>query len=69
MVLVEKTPCEDEIEALKIEREFWEKLGATLNTNVPSRTIQEYLNVNKDKIRKRNKEYREQTNVKEYQKQ
>ena len=77
MILVEKISCNDKLEALQKERYYIEIFKATLNSNVPSRTlieykkqnqgkIQEYYEENKDKFRL----YREQnqTKINEYQK-
>ena len=42
MVLLETRSCNNALEARKIEREFVEELGATLNKVVQSRTNAEY---------------------------
>ena len=42
MILIEARSCGNALEARKIEREFVEDLGATLNKVVPSRTNSEY---------------------------
>ena len=44
----------------QIEREWIEKLTATLNTDVPSRDKREYRQQNKEKIKERDREYRQQ---------
>ena len=60
MVLVEKTPCNDKIEAVKFENEYYEKLGGTLNSNVPARTKKQYYVDNKNKIIEQHKEHYQQ---------
>ena len=55
MVLVEEVSCENKLELHKIEREYVEKLGATLNKQVPNRNVKEYREDNKEKM----KEWRE----------
>tara|TARA_R110000765_G_scaffold201765_1_gene307168 strand:+ start:202 stop:912 length:711 start_codon:yes stop_codon:yes gene_type:complete len=66
MVLVEKTPCVDKLELRKIEREFMEKLGSSLNMVSAYQSKEElkeyqkiYSESNKDKIKEQKKEYRE----------
>ena len=48
MVLVEEVSCETKLELHKIEREYIEKLGATLNSSIPTRTQKEYREDNKE---------------------
>jgi hypothetical protein len=54
MLLIEKYNCNDKLELHKREREYIETLGASLNKNIPSRTIKEYKEKyyenNKDKL-------------------
>ena len=50
MVLIETLKIEDALHARKTEREFIEKLGATLNKQIPSRSPTEYCQDNRDKI-------------------
>ena len=66
MVLVEKVPCNDRLELRKIEREFMEKLGSSLNMVSAYQSKEElkeyqkiYSESNKDKIKEQKKEYRE----------
>ena len=59
MVLVEEVSCENKKQLCKIEREYIEKLGATLNKNVPSRTKKEYQKEWRKNSKKYSKEYRE----------
>jgi hypothetical protein len=74
MVLVEKYPCNDSLEATQRERFWCEQLNATLNMRVPSRTdkeykqdnkeyyaeyMKQYYHINKDKFLKQKKEYHE----------
>ena len=55
IVEIEKYPCNDSNEALKRERYNFELYNATLNNNIPSRTMKEWNNDNKEY----QKEYRE----------
>lgn len=57
MVLVEEYPCENKLQALKRERYWIEKLNATLNQNIPSRTRKEHYQDNKDIIKEKKKVY------------
>ena len=68
MVLLETRSCNNALEARKIEREFVEDLGATLNTVVPSRTDKEYRKdkkepyaewrtINKEKIKQQRQQH------------
>lgn len=56
MILIEKYPCNDSLEATQRERYWCEQLNATLNSYVPSRTSPEYYKANVLKI----KQYREE---------
>jgi hypothetical protein len=47
---LETGECEDKLERHKIERVWIEKLNATLNGNIPSRTQKEHYEENKDRI-------------------
>ena len=60
MILVEKLCCNDKLEALQKERYYVEIFKASLNSNVPSRTIQEYREKHQAKII----QYREQNQAK-----
>ena len=64
MIELEKICCVDELEACKHERRYFDLLGATLNTNTPSRTNQEwhtnYRENNVEKELERHKKYREE---------
>ena len=64
MVLVEEVSCENKNQLHKIEREYIEKLGATLNSSIPNRTGKEYKEDNKEKIKEKNKEYNEKNKEK-----
>ena len=63
VVKVQDAACTCNDDLLKIERECLERLGATLNKEVPGRSRKEYEKeyneVNKDRIREQRKEYRE----------
>ena len=67
MVLVEAYPCDNKLEALKRERYWIKELNATLNKNIPSRTMNEWINDNKDKIKENRKKHYEENkdNVKD----
>ena len=68
---LESGNCEDKLSKLKIERVWIEKLNATLNELIPSRTMKEYYEKNKDTIKEYQKEYYEKNKdkFKEYYKQ
>ena len=55
MVEIEKYSCNDKNEAFSRERFWLEKLDAKLNTLIPTRTVKEYYEDNKEKL----KEYHE----------
>jgi hypothetical protein len=59
VIEVDKCPCLDFEEALKIERYYIEKLNATLNMNLPIRNKKEYYNNNIDYIKEQRKKYRD----------
>jgi hypothetical protein len=58
IVLVETYPCDTKYELESRERYYIENNNC-VNKTVPTRTVQEYLNDNKEIIRKKHKEYRE----------
>ena len=58
MILIEKYPCNDSLEACKRERYYLEQLGATMNKILPSRTEKEYYQDNKEKFKTYHVEYR-----------
>jgi hypothetical protein len=60
MIELEKICCVDSNDATKHERRHLELLGATLNSNIPSRTDKEYRIDNADKIKEKDKQYREE---------
>jgi hypothetical protein len=57
MVLVEYYPCTCSIEAHLRERYYYELLNASLNTKIPSRTINEYRKDNKEVLKEKTKQY------------
>jgi hypothetical protein len=59
MIEIEKNPCNDIHEACARERYWVETLGATLNSNVPSRSKKEYHKIHKEHIQKYQKEHYE----------
>ena len=64
MILVEKINCNDKLEVCQRERYYVELFKAKLNSNVPSRTIQEYGEQYREQYREQNqakmRQYREQ---------
>ena len=56
MILIDTLHCENSLDAKKKERHFIEELQASLNKACPSRSKQEYYQINKEAIDKRNKE-------------
>ena len=59
MIVIEKRKCDDVLDAKKKEREYIESMGSTLNKAIPTRTLKEYYESNKDKLKKQDKEYYE----------
>jgi hypothetical protein len=57
MVIVEKYPCNDKMEACKKERYWIETLNATLNKIIPSRIRKEYYEDNKLTIQEQKQNY------------
>jgi len=57
MIEIEKYPCNNEQEACRRERHYVELFHATLNTNIPSRTMREYYEDNKESLLASNKKY------------
>jgi hypothetical protein len=64
ITLVESVNCNNKEELLKKER-FYIENNNCVNKNIPNRNFKEYIKYyrkeNKDKIKKKNKEYREKT--------
>jgi hypothetical protein len=69
MIQIDKICCVNEVDACKHERRYFELLGATLNSNYPSRTkkeySKEYCEKNKEKIIEYRKKYYEENIEKE----
>ena len=63
MIMIHRQSCVDAHEAHTVERGFVESLGATLNCNMPSRTLQEsqtaYCEAHPDRIRESQAAYKE----------
>jgi hypothetical protein len=57
MIEVEKYPCNDINEATARERYWFENLKATLNCNIPNRTIKEWNEEYKEHLKEYKKEY------------
>jgi len=53
------TQCENKRDAERIERQYIEDVGATLNRLIPTRTYKEYTVDNKNRIKKTRKQYQE----------
>ena len=48
MIIIEKFECNDKLELHKKERDILEQLGATLNSQIPNRSIKEWKDNNKE---------------------
>ena len=57
MILINTIECCEVLEARKIEREYLEKLKASLNKTIPSRTKKQYTTDTKEHIQAYQKEY------------
>jgi hypothetical protein len=74
VVKIRDVCCKDKYDLVAEERKEFEKLGATLNNNYPVRSKKEYIEENKEEIRRKKKEYYEENkeeileNKKEYHK-
>jgi hypothetical protein len=60
MIQIEEYPCENGNEARARERYWFEQLQANLNLKCPNRSQEEYVELNKDKIKERQKAYNEE---------
>jgi hypothetical protein len=58
MVVISIEKCADSLEAHMIERKYMESLSATLNCIFPSRTREEWIETNKDKIKEQVEVYK-----------
>lgn len=58
MIMVEQYPCENRFSAEQRERHWLETLNANLNCVIPSRTYDEWYEINKNKLSEKNKIYR-----------
>ena len=59
MIKIEDYNCNTKLDASKRERELIETLNATLNSQIPSRTMKEYNEVNLNNIKEYKKEWYE----------
>jgi hypothetical protein len=50
MIEIEKYPCKDDNEATAKEREWFERLNSSLNTQHPNRSVHEYNEINREGI-------------------
>ena len=57
MIIIEEFECENKLELIKKEREYIEKLNASLNSDIPSRTVKEYRQDKKNELNEYNKNY------------
>ena len=55
MIEIEKYPCKDGNESRARERYWYEELKATLNMDIPNRTIEEWKKDNDEKIKEKRK--------------
>lgn len=60
MVMIEEYQCENKLQAMCRERHWIENLNSTLNCIIPTRSKEEYCDVNKEKINEYQKKYREE---------
>jgi len=58
MIMIEKYSCNDKLESDTRERYWLETLGATLNTQIPSRKIKEYQKDNAERLAEYQVDYR-----------
>lgn len=59
MIVIEEFPCETKYQAETRERYWLEELKATLNKCIPTRTMREYRETNREQILEQKKEYYE----------
>lgn len=59
MVLIEYYKCDSKLELEKREREIIENLKPTLNQFIPTRSLKEYYQDNKEQIKEKSKDYYE----------
>ena len=59
MVLVEKYPCNDVLEAKQKEQFYIMNLHSTLNSSIPNQTLSEWKEINKEYIKEQGVKYRE----------
>ena len=57
MIEVARVECLDKRDSERVEREYIESLGASLNKMIPTRTKKEYREDTKDRISAKGKEY------------
>jgi DNA repair exonuclease SbcCD ATPase subunit len=71
MVVIEEHHCDNKNQLEIRERYYIETLQSTLNKNIPTRTLKEYVEQNKEKISEYQKQYYEQNKeeISEYKKQ
>ena len=59
MILIDTVSCESKLELLKIERDYIENNNSILNCNIPSRTIKQWKQDNKEKLKQKKQQYYE----------
>ena len=69
MLQIENFPCNNKMESDVRERYWLELLGSNMNMKIPSRTQEEYQEVNKEVLKERQKQYYQvnNDNIKKYQ--
>jgi len=69
MIMIEEISCENKRQKEQRERYWIEELKPNLNTQTPCRSIQEYKETCKEKIKESNKKYREKNRTRLLEKQ
>ena len=59
MVMIHEASVENKLQKEKLERQFIEQMKPTLNSSIPTRTMKEWAESNKEKIAEQKKLYRE----------
>ena len=55
MILIERSGCQDALEARKMERQYIEQYNATLNKTIPNRSEKEYYQDHAERIRSKSR--------------
>lgn len=59
MIMIHEASVENKLQKEKLEREYIEEMKPTLNNNIPTRTLKEYREANKEKKKEHQKHYYE----------